>query len=96
MSLDDVIYMVHLVEMSLDDIGFVSDDRIKWPRSLEGTAVPRVDGVLVLYDVTNEESSVGIPELLRSCPELHHLSNLHPLVHAGTRFQLHLNRSDAC
>ena len=73
MSLDDIIYTVRLVEMSLDDIDFIDHDHIKWPRSLDGLDVPHIDGVLALYDVTNQESFEQIPEILRGFPLPVHL-----------------------
>ena len=68
MSLDDVVYLVRLVEMSLDAIVITESNRIKWPKSLNGVDVPPVDGVLALYDVTNQQSISGIPDLLRWSP----------------------------
>ena len=68
MSLDDVVYLVRLVEISLDDIVLSESKGIKWPKSLKGIDIPPVDGVLALYDVTNQESITGIPDLLRWSP----------------------------
>jgi hypothetical protein len=68
MSLDDVVYLVRLVEISLEDIIVTEGNQIKWPKSLKGVDVPPVDGVLALYDVTNQESITGIPDLLRWSP----------------------------
>jgi hypothetical protein len=68
MSLDDVVYLVRLVEMPLDAIAITESNRIKWPKSLKGVEVPPVDGVLALYDVTNQQSINGIPDLLRWSP----------------------------
>lgn len=91
MSLDDVVYLVRLVEISLDDIVLSENKGIKWPKSFNGVDIPPVDGVLALYDVTNEESITGIPDLLRWSPT-HLLYSLHsasyPRVHARTRPQL--------
>ena len=70
MSLDDVVYLVRLVEMSLDAIVITESNRINWPKSLKGIEVPPVDGVLALYDVTNQQSISGIPDLLRWSPSL--------------------------
>lgn len=70
MSLDDVVYLVRLVEMSLDAIVITESNRINWPKSLKGIEVPPVDGVLALYDVTNQQSINGIPDLLRWSPPL--------------------------
>jgi hypothetical protein len=71
MSLDDVVYLVRLVEVSLDDIVVTESNRIKWPNSLKGVDIPPVDGVLALYDVTNQQSITGIPDLLRWSPSSH-------------------------
>lgn len=68
MSLDDVVYLVRLVEMSLDAIVITESNRINWPKSLKGIEVPPIDGVLALYDVTNQQSISGIPDLLRWSP----------------------------
>jgi hypothetical protein len=68
MSLDDIVYLVRLIEISLDDTVLTECNRIKWPKSLKGVDIPPVDGVLVLYDVTNQESITGIPDLLRWSP----------------------------
>jgi hypothetical protein len=68
MSLDDVVYLVRLVEVSLDDVVVTESDRITWPKSLKGIDLPPIDGVLALYDVTNQESITGIPDLLRWSP----------------------------
>ena len=70
MSLNDVIYLVRLVEISLDDVVVTESNRIKWPKSLKGYDLPPIDGVLALYDVTNQESITEIPDLLRWSPSL--------------------------
>jgi hypothetical protein len=98
MSLDDVVYLVRLVEMSLDAIVITESNRINWPKSLKGIDVPPVDGVLALYDVTNQQSISGIPDLLRWSPPLSPFlfrppySGSYPLAHAKSRLQnpLHL------
>lgn len=68
MSLDDVDYKVRLIEMSLDDLCTTEHGRIKWPKSLDGGEVPSIDGVLTLYDVTNQESVAEIPDILCLSP----------------------------
>jgi hypothetical protein len=70
MSLDDVVYLVRLVEISLDDVVVTGSNGIKWPKSLKGFDLPPIDGVLALYDVTNQESITGIPDILRWSPSL--------------------------
>jgi len=96
MSLDDVVYLVRLVEMPLDAIVITESNEINWPKSLKGIEVPPVDGVLALYDVTNQQSINGIPDVLRWSPPLFLFRPLYsasyPLVHARSRLQnpLHL------
>jgi hypothetical protein len=80
MSLDDVVYLVRLVEMSLDAIVITENNRINWPKSLKGIEVPPVDGVLALYDVTNQQSITGIPDLLRWSPPNRNPFPLSPFV----------------
>jgi|SRR2546423_1598706 len=65
MSLDDVVYLVRLVEITLDDIVLTNGNQIRWPKTLKGVELPPVDGVCALYDVTNQDSITGIPDLLR-------------------------------
>jgi hypothetical protein len=109
MSLGDMVYLVQLVEMSLDAIVITESNRIKWPKSLKGVEVPPVDGVLALYDVTNQQSINGIPDLLRwspiQKPPLPYFlfrplnSASYPLLHAKSRPQnpLHLmNHTFSC
>ena len=98
MSLDDVVYLVRLVEISLDDIVLSESKGIKWPKSFKGVDIPPIDGVLALYDVTNEESITGIPDLLRWSPTRllysPHLPAIHEFMqesgcsHPPTHFRL--------
>ena len=64
MSLDDVVYMVRLLEIPLENVALSESRRITWPKTVAGTAMPPVDGVLMLFDVTNKESISEIPETL--------------------------------
>ncbi|KAK4667426.1 hypothetical protein QC763_309140 [Podospora pseudopauciseta] len=58
--LDGTQYSVTLVELDLE--GFELDPRqpIQWPKQVAGHMVPRIDGALILYDVTNKESVRGL------------------------------------
>ena len=64
MSLDGVIYIVRLFEILVDDITINDSRRITWPKLIEIPKQPSVDGVLMLYDVTDEESINEIPDIL--------------------------------
>lgn len=70
MSLDGVIYLVRLLEISMEEI-LISDRReVQWPQNVSDRSMPSVDGVLVLYDVTNPESIQGVAEILSKCLQL--------------------------
>lgn len=66
MSVDNVVYTVSLIELDLEsfDIKSDTDTRIQWPKQINGHIVPRMDGVLLLYDVMNRESIVELPRAL--------------------------------
>ncbi|KAK3947809.1 ras guanine nucleotide exchange factor domain-containing protein [Pseudoneurospora amorphoporcata] len=57
MEIDGTRCLVTLVELDLD--GFKDLDpgqSIQWPKQIDGHMVPRMDGALILYDVTNTDS----------------------------------------
>lgn len=62
-ALSGVTYRFQLLELELDDIDY-SGRQISWPKYINSQLVPPIDGVLCLYDVTNQESIAEIPELL--------------------------------
>jgi hypothetical protein len=64
MSLDGVVYVVRLYEVLIDDITIADTGRIAWPQQIGNEKLPAVDGVLVLYDVTDGESVAEIPDIL--------------------------------
>lgn len=64
MSLDGVIYIVRLFELMINDITITDSTEITWPKLFTEGSPPSIDGILVLYDVTNEESIIEIPHLL--------------------------------
>ena len=94
MSLDGVIYLVRLVELSFDDISIV-DGQIAWPKYSGDLKVPLADGILALYDVTNQESITRIPELLRQSLVLH-LKSLAPTSIGSCNFPILGCRSPYC
>ncbi|KAI9690987.1 MAG: hypothetical protein M1822_008607 [Bathelium mastoideum] len=59
MSLDGRVYVVRLFELGFDQVEFggnEEDENIVWPEKLGDLVMPKVDGTLVLYDVTNQKS----------------------------------------
>ncbi|KAK2756203.1 hypothetical protein FQN54_005611 [Arachnomyces sp. PD_36] len=66
MSLEGVIYVVRLLEISVSDVRVSSSGRIVWPSSIGDQLMPTVDGVLSLYDITEPKSAAGFPGILNA------------------------------
>ena len=67
MSLEGVVYRLHLVELLTDDIHFTGGLRLKLPVKIGDVNLPTIDGIICLYDVSQEESIADVPELLSAC-----------------------------
>ena len=65
-SLEGVVSVLHLFEVPLSDVLFSSEHDLIWPGNVGGQT-PAIDGVLVLYDVTNEDSLSSIADVLSEC-----------------------------
>ncbi|KXJ97148.1 ras guanine nucleotide exchange factor domain-containing protein [Microdochium bolleyi] len=63
-QIDNVPFAVTLSELDLEYFDVDPDSQIKWPKQIGGSIMPRVDGVLLLFDVTNRESIVELPQTL--------------------------------
>ena len=68
MSIDGNVYVVRLIELSYHELDLDDEKCICWPDVINGTPVPAVDGAFTLYDVTNKESLVQVPETLSKFP----------------------------
>lgn len=60
-QIDNVPYAILLLELDLEYFDVNPERQIKWPKQVGGSIMPRVDGVLLLFDVTNRESIVELP-----------------------------------
>ena len=69
MKVEDQVLQVRLLELSLSDVAVDEDGQIEWPSSVGDVEVPFMDGVLVLYDVTQEDSSAEIADILCQSPQ---------------------------
>ncbi|MCJ1418974.1 hypothetical protein MMC32_005325 [Xylographa parallela] len=67
MSLEGDVFLIKLVEIPINTVEVVAE-RICWPEFLGQEVVPRIDGVLALYDVTERQSIRNIPKLLVTPP----------------------------
>ncbi|KAK0652183.1 ras guanine nucleotide exchange factor domain-containing protein [Cercophora newfieldiana] len=63
-DVDGVLRHVTLVELDLEGFEVDSSQPIQWPKQIGGQLVPRMDGALILYDVTNKESTRDLPSTL--------------------------------
>ncbi|PWW72005.1 ras GEF [Tuber magnatum] len=63
MTVERSLCTVKLVEMDLAKLDLDSQQLV-WPRTVDGQRLPFVDGVLILYDVTNPASIAKLPESL--------------------------------
>ncbi|KAI0025673.1 ras GEF [Xylariomycetidae sp. FL0641] len=61
-NIDNVPYAVTLFELDLEYFDVDPDRQIKWPKQMGGAIMPRVNGVLILYDVTNQDSIIELPQ----------------------------------
>lgn len=67
MVIDNRNYSVTLLELDLEHFDITADQPIQWPKQINGHILPRVDGALILYDVTNRETTVDLPRTLSTC-----------------------------
>jgi hypothetical protein len=71
MALDGVVYVVRLREVLIDDITIDESRKITWPKLFDEENVPPIDGALILYDVTNGESVIEVPDVLCESGSIH-------------------------
>jgi hypothetical protein len=64
MVVDNITYAVTLLELDLEYFDMSPSQPIQWPKQINGHIIPRVDGALILYDITNRESIVELPQTL--------------------------------
>jgi GTPase SAR1 family protein len=63
-TLEGTPYVVRLFELQLEEIKISDRSQIEWPKTIHGMTIPRVDGAITIYDVTNQKSLANIPEIL--------------------------------
>jgi len=67
LSVDNILYLVTLFELDLEYFDIDPQRQVQWPKQMGGTILPRVNGALFLYDVTNGSSVTGLPQTLSKC-----------------------------
>lgn len=63
-SLEGSIFLLRLLKINVNDVELAPGHRSHWPERVGDVPTPRIDGVLVLYDVTDESSIDQIPDLV--------------------------------
>jgi GTPase SAR1 family protein len=63
-SVDNVLYTVTLFELDLEYFDVDPYRQVQWPKQMGGFILPRVNGVLFLYDVMNRDSIIELPQTL--------------------------------
>ncbi|KAF3766224.1 hypothetical protein M406DRAFT_277035 [Cryphonectria parasitica EP155] len=63
---DGTQHTVHTFEVDLEGFDLEMNEPIRWPRQANGQMTPRVDGTMVLYDVTSKESIKLLPKTFSS------------------------------
>ena len=66
-NIDNMPYAVTLFELDLEYFDVDPDKQIQWPRQMGGAIMPRIHGVLLLYDVMNRDSIQELPQTLSKC-----------------------------
>ncbi|KAI8624012.1 ras GEF [Xylariaceae sp. FL1651] len=64
--IDNIPYAVTLFELDLEYFDVDPDRQVQWPKQMGGTILPRVNGVLFLYDVMNRDSIIELPQTLNA------------------------------
>jgi GTPase SAR1 family protein len=68
MVIDNQTYAVVMLELDLEYFDMTTTQPIQWPKQVNGHIVPRVDGALILYDVTNKDTILELPNTLGAPP----------------------------
>ena len=66
-TIDGTTYVVRFIEMTYSDVLSGERNTFKWPESIHGLATPRMDGVITMYDVTDQCSLAKVPDMLSEC-----------------------------
>lgn len=61
---DGTQHTVNTFEVDLESFDLEMNEPMRWPRQANGQMVPRVDGTMVLYDVTSKLSVNLLPQTL--------------------------------
>ena len=66
-TIDGIPYIVRFLELLLEDVHIGDRSFVKWPETIHGMPIQRMDGVVTMYDVTTQKSLLNVPEMLSEC-----------------------------
>ena len=66
-TLGGQLHRLHLVEFNFDEVDFGGGQRLAFPTTARGIPISSVDGVVCLWDLTQEDSIGDVPEFLNAC-----------------------------
>lgn len=72
-SLEGTVSLLRLLEFQLEEVEIAADQSIDWPSFVDSQEAPRIDGVLLLYDVMNKKSIARLPNFLSKFQSFHPL-----------------------
>jgi hypothetical protein len=64
MAIDGGYYIVRFLEIGFSEIHIGPGNTLQWPETIDNYEMPRIDGAVTIYDVTDEESLANVPEML--------------------------------
>jgi GTPase SAR1 family protein len=64
LEIEGVPHIVTLIELDLETFDVDPAQPVRWPKQINGHMVPRIDGALILYDVTNKDSIRELPHTI--------------------------------
>ncbi|KAK3675063.1 hypothetical protein LTR78_004997 [Recurvomyces mirabilis] len=62
---DGSVYLVRLLELPINDVD-VDDETVTWPDAIEDLPMPKVDGAITLYDISDKETLKDVPGVLNA------------------------------
>ena len=66
-SLEGSISVVRLIELDISEV-FVIENALQWPKIVKDHPIPRLDGLLLLYDVLDHNTYDSVLAILGICP----------------------------
>jgi GTPase SAR1 family protein len=63
-EVEGIPFWVTIIELDVESIDVDPNRPLQWPKQMDGHAISRVDGALILYDVMNKDSIRELPPII--------------------------------